>query len=123
MTYSEKIAKGDTTLNEVDSSKEPFDVIMNHPGFLELVPIQRVSEVHPFTLGTVKDQVGPNIDTYFRFVHFMQKWLIFPSIIGIITALFNHYYDYFEDTSPLDFIYTLVIMIWSILFVTRWEEI
>jgi hypothetical protein len=53
----------------------------------------------------------------------MQKWLIFPMIVGLLTIGLNYFYDYDADNSPFDFIYALVIMLWSILFITRWEEI
>lgn len=67
--------------------------------------------------------MGPNIDCYFDFVAFLQKWLVFPMIVGLLVVGFNAYYDYTADNSPFDFIYALVIMLWSILFITRWEEI
>jgi hypothetical protein len=52
----------------------------------------------------------------------MQKWLIFPMIVGLLTIGLNYFYDYDADNSPFDFIYALVIMLWSILFITRWEK-
>jgi len=50
----------------------------------------------------------------------MQKWLIFPAVVGIITTLFNNVFEYSADDSPGDFVYSLLIMIWSIYFITSW---
>lgn len=74
-------------------------------------------------MSSLKQYVGPNTECYFDFVAFLQKWLIFPMIVGLLAIAFNNYYDYTADNSPFDFIYALTIMIWSILFITRWEEI
>jgi hypothetical protein len=53
----------------------------------------------------------------------MQRWLVFPMVVGIISFGLNYHYDYTADNSPFDFIYALLLMVWSILFITRWEEI
>jgi hypothetical protein len=105
------------------TTKEPFSIMIKHPGFIEFIPIQRVSEHRVLILNnnSLKESLGPNIDCYFSFVSFMQRWLIFPMAIGLISTVLNGYYGYSADNSPFDFIYALFIMIWSILFITRWE--
>jgi hypothetical protein len=50
----------------------------------------------------------------------MQKWLIFPVIIGLMTTFFNIAFEYTADDSPGDFVYALFIMVWSIFFITKW---
>ena len=65
---------------------------MKHPGFEELVPIQKVSQHRPLILHSLKDYLGPNLDCYFDFVSFMQKWLWFPLVVGLITVGINSYF-------------------------------
>lgn len=96
---------------------------MKHPGFEELLPIHKSSQYSPFIFTSLKDYLGPNIECYFDFVNFFQKWLIFPLIFGIITVAINSYYSYTAENSPVDFLYAWAVMIWSVLFITRWEEI
>lgn len=96
---------------------------MKHAGFIELVPVQKVSEHSHFIVGSLYDNVGPNVDCYFEFVSFLQKWLVFPMIVGLLAIALNSAFGYTVDNSPFDFIYALIIMLWSILFITRWEEI
>lgn len=96
---------------------------MKRPGFVELVPIQRVSKFKFMIFGSLKNYLGPNIDCYFDFVSFMQVWLVFPMIIGILTFAINNYYQYTVQNSPVDFFYALFVMVWSILFITKWEEV
>ena len=95
---------------------------MSHIGFLELVPIQKVSHYRPIIFDDVQQGVGPNTQCYFDFVSFLQKWLLFPMIIGLITVFFNMSYEYTADDSPADFFYALFIMLWSIFFITQWEK-
>jgi hypothetical protein len=95
---------------------------MNDPGFLELVPIHKVTAKRPLIFGSVKDYSGPNAEIYFDFVTFMQKWLIFPMIIGLLTVAINIYFSFTVDNSPVDFIYAIMIMVWSIFFITKWEQ-
>lgn len=86
------------------------------------MPIHKASCHRPLILESIRDYAGANGQTYFEFVGFMQKWLIFPTIIGLLTVAANSYFEYTADNSPLDFFYALFIMIWSILFITRWEK-
>lgn len=64
--------------------------------------------------------MGANSQTYFEFVSFLQSWLVFPALVGLGTFIFNIVGDYSADDSPGDFIYALIVMIWSIIFITRW---
>lgn len=64
--------------------------------------------------------MGANSQTYFAFVAFLQKWIIIPAIIGIVTFLYNVSYELTADDSPADFLYAFAVMIWSIIFVTQW---
>lgn len=50
----------------------------------------------------------------------MQTWLIFPAIVGIATVIFNYFGEYTADDSPGDFLYGLIVMVWSIVFITKW---
>ena len=50
----------------------------------------------------------------------MQKWLIFPAIIGLVTFLFNYMYEFTADDCAGDFVYSLLVMVWSIYFITSW---
>jgi len=40
----------------------------------------------------MKEYLGANSQTYFAFVAFMQTWLLFPTIIGIVTFLYNAFF-------------------------------
>ena len=66
--------------------------------------------------------VGANSQTYFDFVAFMQRWLVLPATIGLLTFLFNVFFEYTADDSPGDFLYAFIIMIWSVVFITKWEH-
>lgn len=66
--------------------------IMKRPGFVELVPVQKVSKFKVLIFGSLKDYLGGNIDCYFDFVSFMQLWLVFPMIIGLFTIAINSYF-------------------------------
>lgn len=44
-------------------------------------------------------------------------------VVGLATIALNYYLEYTVDNSPFDFFYAWAIMIWSVLFITRWEEI
>lgn len=67
LTYSEKL--GDDANKQFSVvTREPFAQLMKHPGFEELIPIQKVSQHKPFIMGSLKDYMGPNIDCYFDFV-------------------------------------------------------
>lgn len=94
---------------------------MKLPGFVELVPVQRVSKYKVLIFGSLKEYLGPNADCYFDFVAFMQGWLIFPMIVGLITVFINSIYEYTAENSPIEFLYALLVMVWSILFITKWE--
>lgn len=67
---------------------------MKHSGFEELVPIQKVSKYKPLIFGSLKEYLGPNIDCYFDFVTELQKWLVFPMVIGLLTVAINYYFEY-----------------------------
>ena len=66
--------------------------------------------------------MGANSQTYFSFVAFLQNWLIFPTIIGILTFLYNVSFEFTAEDSPADFLYAFMIMLWSIIFYTKWEH-
>ena len=87
-----------------------------------MLPIHKNSKYSSIIFESVKDYVGSNDEIYFEFVSFMQKWLVFPAIIGLITTFFNYCFDFSADDSPGDFVYSLLIMIWSIYFITSWEN-
>lgn len=93
---------------------------MKHAGFIELVPIHKSSKHGPIIPESIRSYVGANSETYFDFVAFMQSWLIFPAIIGLATVLFNLLGDYTADDSPGDFLYGLMVMVWSIVFISKW---
>jgi hypothetical protein len=52
----------------------------------------------------------------------MQSWLYFPAIVGILTIAYNSYYKYTADDSPMDSIYALIVVLWGVFFVSRWEK-
>lgn len=103
-----------------DMYRFPFVDIMKHWNFEEIIPVHKNSRYHPVILDSVKDYVGSNDEIYFEFVGFLQKWLVFPAIIGLITTFFNYFMEYSADDSPGDFVYSLLIMVWSIYFITSW---
>lgn len=117
LTYREKIKnpKGGQDLYEF-----PFVDIMKNDHFIELLPVHKNSRYSPIILESVKDYIGSNDEIYFEFVSFLQKWLVFPAIIGLLTTMFNYFFEYSADDSPGDFVYSLLIMVWSIYFITSW---
>lgn len=100
----------------------PFNDIMRHAGFKELVPIHKDSKYGRVVVGNIKEYLGANSQTYFAFVTFMQKWLLFPTVIGIITFLYNISFEFTAEDSPADFLYAFIIMVWSIVYFTQWEH-
>jgi hypothetical protein len=70
----------------------------------------------------MREYLGANLQSYFDFVAFMQRWLIFPTIVGIITTICNIVFKFTAEDSPADFLYAFMIMVWSIVFVTQWEH-
>lgn len=100
----------------------PLSDIMHHPGFKELVPIHKDSKYGRIVVGNITEYLGANSQAYFAFLAFLQKWLIIPTIIGILTFLYNVMYEFTADDSPADFLYAFAIMIWSIIFFTQWEH-
>ena len=69
----------------------PFTDIMRHAGFIELVPIHKRSKHGNIIPYSIKSYIGANSQTYFDFISFFQTWLIFPTIVGLITILFNYF--------------------------------
>lgn len=67
----------------------PLGDIMRHAGFKELVPVHKDSKYGRVIVGNISEYVGANSQTYFAFVAFLQKWLIIPTIIGILTFVCN----------------------------------
>ena len=95
---------------------------MRHAGFKQLIPIHKDSPYGSIMFGNLRDYLSANEQTYFSFVAFLQRWLIFPTIIGLLTVFLNIFFEFTADDSPVDFIYALIIMVWSIVFVTKWEH-
>jgi hypothetical protein len=95
---------------------------MHHAGFKELIPIHKDSKYGRIVVGNITEYLGANSQTYFAFIAFLQKWLVIPTIIGIMTFLYNVVFEFTADDSPADFLYAFAIMIWSIVFYTQWEH-
>lgn len=67
----------------------PLTDIMRHAGFKQLVAVHKDSKYGRIVLGNMKEYLGSNLQSYFDFVGFLQRWLIFPSVIGILTSVLN----------------------------------
>lgn len=100
----------------------PFSDIMRHAGFKELVPVHKDSKYGSVIVGNMKEYLGANSQTYFAFVAFLQTWLVFPTVIGLVTFLYNALFEFTAEDSPADFLYAFFIMLWSIIFYTKWEH-
>lgn len=66
--------------------------IMTHDGFKQLIPIHKNSPYGSIMLGNLREYLSANEQTYFSFVAFLQRWLLLPSIIGVITILCNIFF-------------------------------
>jgi hypothetical protein len=95
---------------------------MKHAGFKLLIPVHKDSPYGNVMLGSLREYLSANSQTYFNFVAFLQRWLLFPTIIGLLTMVCNIVFEFTAEDSPADFIYALLIMVWSIVFVTKWEH-
>lgn len=95
---------------------------MKHAGFIELVPIHKDHLYGTIIAESIKGYVGSNSQSYFDFIDFLQKWLIIPAVVGLMTIFFNVFAGYTAEDSPGDFLYALIVMIWSIIFITKWEN-
>ena len=62
---------------------------MRHAGFKQLIPIHKDSKYGRIVLGNMKEYLGANSQSYFDFVGFLQRWLVFPALIGVLTSLYN----------------------------------
>ncbi|RDW27132.1 calcium-activated chloride channel-domain-containing protein [Yarrowia lipolytica] len=64
-------------------------------------------------LDAINDLYGEQVAFYFGFSQFYLQWLIVPSIVGVLAHFLLPSYSFF---------YTLVIQIWSIVFVRAWRK-
>jgi hypothetical protein len=100
----------------------PLTDIMRHAGFKELVAVHKDTKYGSLIFGSIREYVGTNSQTYFDFVSFLQSWLLFPAAVGLLTVFFNIFFQFTAEDSPGDFLYALLIMVWSVVFITKWEQ-
>lgn len=94
--------------------------------FDSLIPIHKASHYNIRGLDwykrPIRDLCGSNVQVYFDLIRFMQESLYLPAIIGLITIAVNLHYGYTADDSPMDSIYALIVVLWGVIFVCRWEK-
>ncbi|EAR92115.2 calcium-activated chloride channel protein (macronuclear) [Tetrahymena thermophila SB210] len=87
----------------------------------EIIPLHEKNAAISDSIQSIEDYYGENISSYFEFLDFYQKWLLYPAILGLITYVlsnkfFTKQYLYFY------FFYTVFICIWSSLFYIFWKR-
>ena len=109
----------------VKVAEYPFQELMALQHFDSLIPIhkphQYVVEGWDWYYKPVKEYLGNNVEVYFDFIRFLQRWLVPPTIFGLLTILCNSLYGYTADNSPMDSIYALFVVLWGVFFVSQWE--
>ena len=110
----------------VKISNYPFQEMMALSQFDNLIPIhkphQYIVEGWDWYGKSVRDYLGGNVEVYFEFIRFLQRWLVPPAIFGLITIMCNSVYNFTADNSPMDSIYALFVVLWGVFFVSQWES-
>ncbi|KAF8211006.1 calcium-activated chloride channel-domain-containing protein [Mycena galopus ATCC 62051] len=60
----------------------------------------------------LREQFGDSVAMYFSFLHSYTKALVFPAVLGVLFFLFG---------SPYSPIYSILIVLWSVVFVEWWR--
>jgi len=102
----------------------PFQELMAWKEFVSLIPIHKPHQYEvvgsEWYYKSIKQYLGSNVEVYFDFIKFMQRWLWLPAVVGLLTIFCNQYYNYTADDSPMDSVYALVIVLWGVCFVSQW---
>ncbi|KAL4479988.1 hypothetical protein ABPG74_020504 [Tetrahymena malaccensis] len=87
----------------------------------EIIPLHEKNAAISDSIQSIEDYYGENISSYFEFLDFYQKWLLYPAILGLITyALSNKFFP--KQYLYFYFFYTVFICIWSSLFYIYWKR-
>ena len=69
----------------------------------------------------IRDYYGDEVAMYFSWMNFFIKWLAVPGILSLILTIVNSY-TWELAHSPLNSIYSILIVFWSTLFVIFWKR-
>lgn len=64
----------------------------------------------------MRNYFGENIAFYFVFLEKLQKWLIFPAILGLVTHFLNSSFNENVAQSHFASFYSLIVVFWMALF-------
>ena len=70
----------------------------------------------------IKKYFGEHISIYFKFLAYLQKWLLAPVILGLLVYLINLLSNQSVTNSPYESFYSIFIIIWGNLFLVFWEK-
>ena len=62
---------------------------------------------------------GEKVAIYFKWMEHYTNWLILPGVIGMLLTIFD---PFPPDDSPLSGLFSLLICIWSPLFIKYWRR-
>lgn len=93
---------------------------------IDVVPLHdwrnNISENEMNENNTIKKYLGEHSSLYFFFLTYLQKWTIYPAIIGVLVFLMNNIFNLSVETSPFDSLFSLFMIVWGALFVAFWEK-
>lgn len=111
----------------VQVSSYPFQELMAVKQFDSLIPVHKPHQYEMVGLSDwyhkpVKEYLGSNVEVYFELIRWMQGWLLWPALAGILTIAYNQWHSYTADDSPMDSLYALFVVLWGVFFISKWEH-
>ena len=83
---------------------------------------QTVHQANYYNDDYIKRYFGEPICIYFKFLAYLQKWLLAPVILGLLVYLLNFIFNKSVTSSPYESFYSIFIIIWGNLFLVFWEK-
>lgn len=92
---------------------------------LEAVPLHSRTlqkSAKDYDIGFLNSYYGEKVSFYYRFLDFLQKWLILPAIIGVVAGLLNIVFADKINDSPFVSVYSFFVIFWASLFLSFWAR-
>lgn len=70
----------------------------------------------------IKSYFGEHVSVYFKFLAYLQKWLLVPTLVGVFIFLLGLVSNTSVTSSPYESFYSIFIIIWGNLFLVFWEK-
>jgi hypothetical protein len=102
-----------------------FSLKENSKKNLPLEKAWRVSLINnQLPLSKLRNYFGEKIAMYFEFLNLMHKYLLFPSILGIIVFILQHYIGDNSNTvvRVFNIFYSILMTLWATIFTEHWKQ-